>query len=41
VRRVSEREGQVSMKLEGFVCLPSSAQVGDEGWRQVDRTNRP
>ncbi len=29
------------MKLEGFVCLPSSAQVGDEGWRQVDRTNRP
>jgi hypothetical protein len=29
------------MKLEGFVCLPSLAKVGDEGWRQVDRTDRP
>jgi hypothetical protein len=41
VSEVGSREGGAGEYEAGGICMPTLFGLGDEGWRQVDRTYRP
>ncbi len=42
MRELGSREGGAGEYEAGGICMPTLfGLAGDEGWRQVDRTDRP